>query len=154
MKYPITRSPLLETAQVRGDRTFCSHLNSETSLERKICSGRGSWSGNSEGYSQHFFGNWMSYWVLECKYKYLLLGNLNSLIFFKISVQVSLFIGFSYSPDKPIEYQPGNCFCCTFCIFYSKNVGSKFRKLNMHCNPYTGGNKRISGACWISIGHW
>lgn len=51
MKYPIARSPLLETAQVRGDWT-------ETSLERKICSGGGSWSGNSEGYSQH----WMSYW--------------------------------------------------------------------------------------------
>lgn len=41
MKQLIARRPLLETAQVRGDRTSCSHLNSETSLERKICSGRG-----------------------------------------------------------------------------------------------------------------
>lgn len=66
----------------------------------------------------------MSYWVLECKYRYLSSDN-GIRCFFKISVEMLLSIVFTYTEAKLKQKENALFICHTFCISYNKNIGSK-----------------------------
>lgn len=69
----------------------------------------------------------MSYWVLECKFRYLLSDDETHCFFFKIGVEISLSSVFTYVKAKLNEAKRENSLyiCHTFCISYNKNIGSK-----------------------------